>query len=245
MLKFIGISDINLESNNYNLKLSKGKNFNNKIKQLPNNKNLNFLSIGEIGRYKINKSLNLNLNKEITYLTKNDFNEIIKELLKLKYKNRNSDDIDHLKNKQIRSIGNFLEKQFKLGLHKIKNDLIETYIYKHIKLSKVLKKFIFKKSNKINSVFDNNILINTFKEFFKLSELAQFMDQTNPLSEQTHKNKVSVFGPNGIKKENINNKIRDIHPSQYNRFCSIETPEGQSAGLTSSLTLYGKINSLG
>jgi DNA-directed RNA polymerase subunit beta len=230
---------------NTTLKLSKDTFSDIRIKSLLDEENLNLFSIGEIGRYKINKNLNLNLDKKLTYLTSLDFARIIKGLLELKYKNRDTDDIDHLKNKQIRSVGDFLQKQFKLGIYKLKNNLLETSEERKIKITKTLKKFIFKKSKKIDNIFDETILIKTFKEFFKLSELSQFMDQINPLSEQTHKSKVSVFGPNGIKRDNINSKIRDIHPSQYNRFCSIETPEGQGAGLTSSITLFGRTNELG
>lgn len=251
LINFIGLKEPVLDFEekfdlkNTTLKLSKGRIFNNNIKTLLNEENLNIFSVGEIGRYKINKNLNLNIDKNLTYLTSLDFVGIVNGLLELKYKNRSVDDIDHLKNKQIRSVGNFLQKQFKLALYKLKNNLIETSEERKVKITKTLKKFVFKNYNKISNIFDEKILIKTFKEFFKLSELSQFMDQTNPLSEQTHKSKVSVFGPNGIKRDNINSKIRDIHPSQYNRFCSIETPEGQGAGLTSSITLFGRVNSLG
>ena len=251
LVNFLGfkepIIDFKKEFNieNTTLKLSKNKLYNSEIKSLPNEENLNIFSIGEIGRYKINRNLNLNLNKNLTYLTHFDLIGIIKGLLELKFKNRKIDDIDHLKNKQIRSVGNFLQKQFKLAIYKLKNNLIETFEERKSKINKTFKKIIFKKSKKIDSIFNQTILIKTFKEFFKLSELSQFMDQINPLSEQTQKSKVSVFGPNGIKRDNINSKIRDIHPSQYNRFCSIETPEGQGAGLTSSITLFGKVNLLG
>jgi DNA-directed RNA polymerase subunit beta len=250
LLNLIGLElpIINLrEKYNLNCKLMLYKNDNKFIKNkiLQKNKNFNLFSIGLLGRYKVNRSLGLNLSKDLTYLTEKDFSSIIDNLYELKYKNRNSDDIDHIKNKQIRSVGHFLEKQLRLSLQKIQKNIEETSIHRKNVSNKNIKRFLIKNVNKINNIFDEKILMNSFKEFFKISELSQFLDQTNPLSEQTHKAKVSVFGPNGVSRDNVSTKIRDIHPSQYNRFCSVETPEGQSSGLTSSITLFNKINSLG
>lgn len=206
------------------------------------NQRSGFFSIGEIGRYKINKKLGLNLPKDATNLTVYDFLGILDGLIELKYFDRPSDDIDDIKNKLIRSVGELLQNQLRIGLYR-------------------LKRIVANKSSLLNSqkvnfdaepasdpddwIIDPRALTNSIRDFFKTSQLSQFMDQINPLSELTHKRRISVFGPNGLKRDHISTVIRDIHPSQYGRLCPIETPEGQNAGLISSVSLFGRIGSLG
>ena len=212
------------------------------IKKLFFNQRSGCFSIGEIGRYKINKKLGLNLPKDITYLTAHDFIGIIDGLMELKYHDRLSDDIDDIKNKQIRCIGELLQNQIRIGLYRLQKSLIEEApISNTQKLSFDLETY----SNPEDWVIDPRPVTSSIKEFFKTSQLSQFMDQINPLAELTHKRRISVFGPNGLKRDHISTVIRDIHPSQYGRLCPIETPEGQNAGLISSVTLMGRISSLG
>ena len=212
------------------------------IKNLFFNQRSGCFSIGEIGRYKINKKLGLNLPKDITYLTAHDFIGIIDGLIELKYYDRTSDDIDHIKNKQIRSVGELLQNQIRVGLYRLKKSLIEeTPISNSQKLSFDLETY----SDPEDWILDPRALTSTIKEFFKTSQLSQYMDQINPLAELTHKRRISVFGPNGLKRDHISTVIRDIHPSQYGRLCPIETSEGQNAGLIMSMALYGRINSIG
>ena len=212
------------------------------IKKLFFNQRSGCFSIGEIGRYKINNKLNLNLPKDVTHLTAHDFIGIIDGLIELKYYDRISDDIDDIKNKQIRSIGDLLQNQIRIGLYRLQKNLIdETPISTSQKLNFDLDTF----SDPEDWIIDPRPLTSSIKEFFKTSQLSQFMDQINPLAEMTHKRRLSVFGPNGLKRDHISTVIRDIHPSQYGRLCPIETPEGQNAGLITSISLLGRIGSLG
>jgi len=199
-------------------------------------------SIGQIGRYKINKKLNINLPKDITYLTGQDFIGIIDGLIELKYYDRVSDDIDDIKNKQIRCIGELLQNQIRVGLYRLQKNLLED---SPINSTQKLTFDIETSSDPDDWIIDPRPLTTSIKEFFKTSQLSQFMDQINPLAELTHKRRISVFGPNGLKRDHISTVIRDIHPSQYGRLCPIETPEGQNAGLVSSMAMYGRISSLG
>jgi DNA-directed RNA polymerase subunit beta len=212
------------------------------IKKLFFNQRSGCFSIGEIGRYKINKKLGLNLPKHITYLTSQDFLGIIDGLIELKYYDRISDDIDHIKNKQIRSIGELLQNQIRIGFYRLQKSLLEgTSVSKSQKLNFELETY----SNPDEWIIDPRPVTSSVKEFFKTSQLSQFMDQVNPLAELTHKRRISVFGPNGLKRDHISTVIRDIHPSQYGRLCPIETPEGQNAGLITSISMLGRISSLG
>ena len=212
------------------------------IKQLYFNQRSGCFSIGEIGRYKINKKLGLNLPKDITYLTAHDFIGIIDGLMELKYYDRTTDDIDHIKNKQIRSVGELLQNQIRVGLYRLRKSLVEEIpISNSQKLSFDLETY----SDPEDWILDPRPLTSAIKEFFKTSQLSQYMDQINPLAELTHKRRISVFGPNGLKRDHISTVIRDIHPSQYGRLCPIETSEGQNAGLIMSMSLYGRINSIG
>jgi DNA-directed RNA polymerase subunit beta len=199
-------------------------------------------SIGEIGRYKINKRLNLNLPKDITYLTAHDLIGIIDGLIELKYYDRISDDIDDIKNKQIRSIGELLQNQLRVGLYRLKKSIkYESPLSSCQQLTYELEL----NSDPYDWIVDPRPVTSSIKEFFKTSQLSQYMDQINPLAELTHKRRISVFGPNGLKRDHISTVIRDIHPSQYGRLCPIETPEGQNAGLITSMAMFGRIGSLG
>jgi len=212
------------------------------IKKLFLNQRSGCFSIGNIGRYKINKRLNLNLPKDITYLTAHDFIGIIDGLVELKYYDRASDDIDDIKNKQVRCIGELLQTQFRIGLARLQKSLIdEANITNNHKLSFDLEGI----NEGEDYMLDPRPVTSAMKEFFKTSQLSQFMDQINPLAEITHKRRISVFGPNGLKRDHISTVIRDIHPSQYGRLCPIETPEGQNAGLITSVSVLGRIGALG
>jgi len=212
------------------------------IRKLFFNQRAGCFSIGQIGRYKINKKLGLNLPKDITYLTAHDFIGIIDGLIELKYYDRASDDIDDIKNKQIRCIGELLQNQIRVGFYRLQKNLIEeSPINNSQKLTFDLETY----SDPEDWIIDPRPLTSSIKEFFKTSQLSQFMDQINPLAEITHKRRISVFGPNGLKRDHISTVIRDIHPSQYGRLCPIETPEGQNAGLIASMAMFGRISSLG
>ena len=212
------------------------------IKKLFFNQRSGCFSIGEIGRYKINKKLGINLPKDITYLTAQDFIGIIDGLIELKYYDRASDDIDDIKNKQIRCIGDLLQNQIRIGLYRLQKSILED---KSVSTSQKLSFELETQLNPEEWIIDPRPVTSAIKEFFKTSQLSQFMDQINPLAEMTHKRRISVFGPNGLKRDHISTVIRDIHPSQYGRLCPIETPEGQNAGLITSMSLYARISSLG
>ena len=212
------------------------------IKNLFFNQRSGCFSIGEIGRYKINKKLGLNLPKDILYLTAHDFLGIIDGLIELKYYDRISDDIDDIKNKQIRSVGELLQNQIRAAFYRLQKSLLdESTTPNSEKLYFDLETY----SDPDDWIIDPRPLTSSIKEFFKTSQLSQFMDQINPLAELTHKRRISVFGPNGLKRDHISTVIRDIHPSQYGRLCPIETPEGQNAGLIASIAMLGRIDSLG
>jgi DNA-directed RNA polymerase subunit beta len=199
-------------------------------------------SIGEIGRYKINKKLGLNLPKNITNLTALDFLGIIDGLIELKYYDKINDDIDHIKNKQIRSVGELLQNQIRVGFYRLQKSIAEGTIASK---SQKINFEIESNSDPEEWIIDPRPITSSLKEFFKTSQLSQFMDQVNPLAELTHKRRVSVFGPNGLMRDHISTVIRDIHPSQYGKLCPIETPEGQNAGLITSLSMLGRISSFG
>lgn len=214
------------------------------IKRLFLNQRTGCFSIGEIGRYKINKRLGLNLPKDITYLTAHDFIGILDGLIELKYYNKVNDDIDDLKNKMIRSVGELLQNQIRVGIYRLQKNILENSpvsISNNQKINFDLESI----SDPEDWILDPRPLTNSIRDFFKTSQLSQYMDQINPLAELTHKRRISVFGPNGLKRDHISTVIRDIHPSQYGRLCPVETPEGQNAGLIASVAMYGRIGSLG
>ena len=208
------------------------------------NKHSGRFSIGKVGRYRINQKLRINLPLTITQLTAQDFVKIIDTLIELSNSDYVKDDIDHIKNKQIRSIGNFLQTQFNIGIYQLRKKLEDKKLkdkddeYEHDK----------DEDEDDYKTFHFNLTY-PIKIFFITSQLSQYLDQTNPLSELTHKRRISVFGPNGLKRDHISTIVRDIHPSQYGRLCPIETPEGQNAGLLTSIAMFGRIgfhsNSIG
>lgn len=204
----------------------------NLIEYLYINQFFGYFYIGTIGRYNLNKKLQLNLPNSVKYLTAHDFLGIIDGLLNLKYNNGLVDDIDHIQNKIIKSVGELLQSKLQIGLYTLQKNLI--YNYNAINEKSILKSFI-----------NPYIVTTVLKDFFITSDLSQFMDQTNALAEMVHKRKVSLFGPNGLNHDHVSIVCRDIHPSQYGRFCPIETPEGQNAGLINALTLYTRVNNLG
>jgi DNA-directed RNA polymerase subunit beta len=214
------------------------------MKRLFLNQRTGCFSIGEIGRYKINKRLGLNLPKDITYLTAHDFIRILDGLIELKYYNKVNDDIDDLKNKMIRSVGELLQNQIRVGIYRLQKNILENAsisVSNNQKINFDLESV----SDPEDWILDPRPLTNSIRDFFKTSQLSQYMDQINPLAELTHKRRISVFGPNGLKRDHISTVIRDIHPSQYGRLCPVETPEGQNAGLIASVAMYGRIGSLG
>ena len=216
------------------------------MKKLFFNQRSGGFSIGEIGRYKINKKLGIHLPKDIDYLTAHDFLGIIDGLVELKYFDRLNDDIDDIKNKLIRSVGDLLQNQIRIAFYRLQKSLEDP-----LHLPKNFNYETMESDNGENFVeseewiLDPRPLTNSLKDFFITSQLSQYMDQINPLAELTHKRRISVFGPNGLKRDHISNVIRDIHPSQYGRLCPIETPEGQNAGLINAISMYARISSLG
>lgn len=189
--------------------------------------------LGFIGRYKINRRLNLNIDENIHILTSKDVLYIINQLINFRTVSIQSDDIDHLGNRRIRSIGELLVNQVRIGLNRLERIIRErmaicepTYL-------------------RVNTLVNPKPFAASIREFFGSNPLSQFMDQTNPLAELTHKRRISVLGPGGITRDRAGFLIRDIHPSQYGRICPIETPEGPNAGLIGSLTTYTRVNSFG
>lgn len=217
------------------------------IERLFFNQKSGCFSIGEIGRYNVNKKLGLNLPKHITHLTAHDFIGILDGLIELKYYDGLSDDIDHIKNKQIRCVGELLQNQIRVGFYRLQKNLLEGASI--VKSQNFFESELLDENSLLDEeedwILDPRPVTSAIKEFFKTSQLSQYMDQVNPLSELTHKRRISVFGPNGLKRDHISTVIRDIHPSQYGRLCPIETPEGQNAGLITSPAMFGRIDSLG
>ena len=189
--------------------------------------------LGEVGRYRINKKLGLNTESDVRVLTKEDIIEIIKYLIQLVNSNATVDDIDHLSNRRVRTVGEQLANQFSIGLARMARTIRE------------------RMNVRDNEVFTPTDLINTktissvINSFFGTNPLSQFMDQTNPLAEVTHKRRLSALGPGGLSRERAGFEVRDVHYTHYGRLCPIESPEGPNIGLISSLCLYAKINDLG
>ena len=192
-----------------------------------------YYNIGNIGRYKINQRFNLNIPKNVTDLTHQDIISIIDHLINLEYQEGTLDDIDHLQNRRVRSVGELLQTQFRSGLTRLERILSERMT---ICDPNVLK---------VTTLVNPKPIISIMREFFGSSQLSQFLDQTNPLAELTHKRRISGLGPGGFSRDHVSFAVRDIHPSHYGRICPIETPEGQNAGLISSLSTYARVNSFG
>lgn len=189
--------------------------------------------IGRVGRYKLNKKLNLNIHEAIRTLTVQDIVASIEYLINLTYDEGSIDDIDHLGNRRIRSVGELLQNQFRVGLSRIERIVKERMTLQDSETLTPL------------NLLNTKPLVASLKEFFGSSQLSQFMDQTNPLAELTHKRRISALGPGGLMRERAGFAVRDIHPSHYGRICPIETPEGPNAGLIGSLATHAKVNDYG
>ena len=189
--------------------------------------------LGEVGRYRINKKLGLNTESDVRVLTKEDIIEIIKYLIQLVNSNATVDDIDHLSNRRVRTVGEQLANQFSIGLARMARTIRERM--------NVRDNEVFTPTDLINAKTISSVI----NSFFGTNPLSQFMDQTNPLAEVTHKRRLSAFGPGGLSRERAGFEVRDVHYTHYGRLCPIESPEGPNIGLISSLCLYAKINDLG
>ncbi|MBE7704484.1 MAG: DNA-directed RNA polymerase subunit beta [Cyanobacteria bacterium SIG29] len=189
--------------------------------------------IGRVGRYKLNKKLNLNIAETQRTLTIQDLVAAVEYLINLTYDEGSCDDIDHLGNRRIRSVGELLQNQFRVGLSRIERIVKERMTLQNSETLTPL------------NLLNTKPLIASLKEFFGSSQLSQFMDQTNPLAELTHKRRISALGPGGLVRERAGFAVRDIHPSHYGRICPIETPEGPNAGLIGSLATHAKVNDYG
>ena len=189
--------------------------------------------LGEVGRYRINKKLGLDTDIDQKVLTKDDIILIIKYLIELINSKAEIDDIDHLSNRRVRTVGEQLNNQFGVGLARMARTIRERM--------NVRDNEVFTPIDLINA----KTLSSVINSFFGTNQLSQFMDQTNPLSEVTHKRRLSALGPGGLSRERAGFEVRDVHYTHYGRLCTIETPEGPNIGLISSLSVYAKINNLG
>ena len=189
--------------------------------------------LGDVGRYRINTKLNLDVPDNIRVLTKEDITSIIKYLVELINQKAEVDDIDHLSNRRIRTVGEQLSNQFGVGLARMSRTIRERM--------NVRDNEVFTPTELINA----KTLSSVINSFFGTNQLSQFMDQTNPLAELTHKRRISALGPGGLSRERAGFEVRDVHYTHYGRLCTIETPEGPNIGLISSLCVYAKINDLG
>ena len=187
-----------------------------------------YYRLGRVGRFKINTSLNLKLNERLQTITYEDIFAIIDKLIDVTLSKTVPDDIDHLKNRRVRSVGELLQNLFRIGFQRLVRKLRN-------------------QTNKIDTsqLLNFNIVNATVREFFGSSQLSQYLDQTNPLSSLTHRRRISGLGPGGFDRDRISFAVRDIHPSHYGRICPIETPEGQNVGLIASLTTCARVNKAG
>ena len=189
--------------------------------------------LGDVGRFRINRKLNLTINDDVRVLTKEDIIEIIKYLIQLINSKAIVDDIDHLSNRRVRTVGEQLYNQFGIGLARMSRTVRERM---NVRDNEVFTPIDLINAKTISSVVNS---------FFGTNALSQFMDQTNPLAELTHKRRLSALGPGGLSRERAGFEVRDVHYTHYGRLCPIETPEGPNIGLISSLCVYAKINELG
>ena len=189
--------------------------------------------LGEVGRYRINKKLNLDTDMDLRVLTREDIIEIIKYLVELINSKATVDDIDHLSNRRVRTVGEQLSNQFAIGLARMSRTIRERM--------NVRDNEVFTPTDLINAKTISSVI----NSFFGTNALSQFMDQTNPLAEVTHKRRLSALGPGGLSRERAGFEVRDVHYTHYGRLCPIESPEGPNIGLISSLCVYAKIDDLG
>ena len=189
--------------------------------------------LSDVGRVKLNSRLNLNCSDKITILRNDDIISIIKKMLDLRDGKDEVDDIDHLGNRRVRSVGELVENQARIGVYRMERAIKEKMTTLDVE------------SAMPQDLINAKPLTISLKDFFATSQLSQFMDQTNPLSEITHKRRVSALGPGGLTRERAGFEVRDVHPTHYGRICPIETPEGPNIGLINSLSTYSKINKYG
>jgi len=189
--------------------------------------------LGEVGRYRLNKKLAIKIDPDLTVLTQEDIVSIIKYLLDLRNGKRSSDDIDHLGNRRIKTVGEQLSAQMSVGLSRMARTVKE--------------RMNLRESENLTpqDLINARTILSVINTFFGTSQLSQFMDQTNPLAEMTHKRRLSALGPGGLTRERAGFEVRDVHYTHYGRLCPIETPEGPNIGLISSLTTFARINDLG
>ncbi|MBI5701867.1 DNA-directed RNA polymerase subunit beta [Candidatus Saganbacteria bacterium] len=188
--------------------------------------------LGRVGRHKMNIKLGIKVAEDMTVLTKQDLLGMTKYLIALHNGDGLTDDIDHLGNRRVRSVGELLQRQFRIGLTRVERLIKEQMLTKGPSVTP-------------QALINIRPLSAVIKEFFGSSQLSQFMDQTNPLAELTHKRRLSALGPGGLTRERAGFEVRDIHPSHYGRVCPIETPEGPNAGLIASLSAYARVNKFG
>ncbi|MBE9168744.1 DNA-directed RNA polymerase subunit beta [Pleurocapsales cyanobacterium LEGE 06147] len=189
--------------------------------------------LGRVGRYKLNKKLRLNVPDTVRTLTPTDILAAIDYLINIEFDSGSTDDIDHLGNRRVRSVGELLQNQVRVGLNRL-----ERIIKERMTVSEA-------ETLTPAALVNPKPLVAAIKEFFGSSQLSQFMDQTNPLAELTHKRRLSALGPGGLTRERAGFAVRDIHPSHYGRICPVETPEGPNAGLIGSLATYARVNEFG
>ena len=190
-------------------------------------------NLGDVGRYRMNQKLGLDINMDQQVLTKEDIITIVKYLIELINSKAEVDDIDHLSNRRVRTVGEQLSAQFGVGLSRMARTIRERM--------NVRDNEVFTPMDLINA----KTLSSVINSFFGTSQLSQFMDQTNPLAEITHKRRLSALGPGGLSRERAGFEVRDVHYTHYGRLCPIETPEGPNIGLISSLAVYAKVNNMG
>lgn len=189
--------------------------------------------LSEVGRIKVNSRVGVEVDELNTCLTKDDIKSIVKMLIDLKDGRGAVDDIDHLGNRRVRSVGELIENQFRIGLVRMEKAILERMSM--VDIDAVMP----------HDLVNSKLLVSVIKEFFSTSQLSQFMDQTNPLSEITHKRRLSALGPGGVSRDRVGFEVRDVHPTHYGRICPIETPEGQNIGLINSMATYARINKHG
>jgi DNA-directed RNA polymerase subunit beta len=189
--------------------------------------------LSAVGRVKLNAKLNLDYPEEMTVLTKDDILGIIKTLVDLRDGIGEIDDIDNLANRRVRAVGEMMENQFRIALVRLTRAISERM--NAVELDTVMP----------HDLINSKLLVATVKDFFTSSQLSQFMDQTNPLSEVTHKRRLSALGPGGLTRDRASFEVRDVHPTHYGRICPIETPEGQNIGLINSMSTFARVNKYG
>ena len=189
--------------------------------------------LGKVGRYKLNQKLGFDKNVESRTLNRSDIIEIIKTVIDINYGNKNADDIDHLSNRRVRSVGELLRNQIRVGLLRLERVIKERMTITDVEEATP------------SSLINIRPVVASIKEFFGSSQLSQFMDQVNPLAEIAHKRRLSALGPGGLSRDRAGFDVRDVHHSHYGRICPIETPEGPNIGLIGNLATYGIVNGFG